>query len=141
MTRSSQPSRSKSMKLTAVPPALRPQAAVAGLLELALALVEEQPAAVEFADVDVGQAVVVHVADRHAHAVPGEVEARASADVLEAAALALPVQPVRGGGTGAGVVEQIDVEEAVVVCVEERAAGADALGHEILAVDGSGGRG
>jgi hypothetical protein len=80
---------------------------------------------------DVGVAVVVDVADGDAHAPAGHVEARALADVLEAAAGELPIQAVGRFRLGAGVLEQVEIEQAVVVEVEEGDAGAHDLRQEV----------
>src|SRR5205807_8392851 len=76
------------------------------LPELAVALVEEQADATVLGDQDVGQAIVVDVAHRHAYAVPGEIQARALAHVPEGAVGLLPEELV-GPAFGSTVVEQV----------------------------------
>ncbi len=112
------------------------QAVEAGLLgdvlEVAATLIEEELDAAVLSDEHVGQAVVVDVADRHAHAVAGDVQAGAGADVLEATAGKL-VEELVAGAVRAAVLQQINVEEAVAVEVEQSGPRADDLRHEVAA--------
>ena len=106
--------------------------------ERALAGVAEQAVLADAGDEEVGEAVVVEVADRDAHAVQLDVEAGGARDVgeravavvaIEAQRRALPLVP----GPVHAVDEQ-DVLPAVGVVVEERAAGAERLGQQLAAV-------
>src|SRR5262249_32686890 len=108
--------------LEAEPAAVGPAAAVA-----------EQPSPAVLRDVDVHPTVVVEVADGDAHAVAGDVEAGALADVPEGAGGALAEEAVAGRGVGPPVVDEVDVEPAVVVEVEQGDAGAHDLRHEVAA--------
>ena len=81
-------------------PDLLVDAAGGHLLEAALAPIKEEPSPHVFADVDIGQPVVIHVADGHAHAVAGEIESGAGADVLETPVGLLLEQPILGERRG-----------------------------------------
>ena len=95
-------------------------------------------AAAEGRDVEVGVAVVVVVADGHAHAEERLVEPGLLGHVLE---VPLAVVAIEGLGRRrldlvAGPVRRVDEEEvlvAVAVVVEERDARAHRLGQELLA--------
>src|SRR5262249_22604027 len=78
----------------------------------------------------VGQAVVVDVADRDPHAVASHVEARPGTHVLERAVLILMKELVLRSLRPA-VMNEIDVESAVVIEVKERRAGAHELRRKI----------
>jgi hypothetical protein len=97
----------------------------------AVAVVQEQPRPAELGDEHVGPPVVVDVADGHAHAVAGDVQAGTRADVGEPAIRCLPEQPVGRTRIGAAVLNQIDIQAPVVVEIEEGTARTDDLRHEI----------
>ncbi len=106
--------------------------------EGAVAVVAEQRVAAEIGDVEVWIAVVVIVAGGHAHAVVAVLHAGLFGDISEGAVAVVAVEAVpepgiglvgRGaGGHGilqAGPIDEIDVEPAVAVEVEQR----DAADH------------
>ena len=72
------------------------------VLELAPAEVQEQPGPPVPCEADIDQPVVVHVADCHAHAVPGDVEPRAAGRETSTnfPSSVLPRQSVGGLGVG-----------------------------------------
>ncbi len=74
-------------------------------------------------------AVVVDIANRHAHVVTGEVEPRALAHILEAAAGQLPIQAI-GLALGTAVLQQVDIEQPIPVEVEQCCTRAEGQGHE-----------
>src|SRR6516165_6779491 len=74
-------------------------------------------------------AVIVDIADRHAHVVTGEVEPRALADILESAAGQLPIQAI-GLALGTAVLQQVDIEQSISVEVKKRSTRAEGLRHE-----------
>ncbi len=92
-------------------------------------------------DVEIGEAVIVVIADGHSHsvvAVSGIGQPRFLSDVGEAAVFVLPIQPVpvtrvlaieilrQTHGTGyASAVDQENIEQSIVVVIEQR----DATGH------------
>ena len=93
-------------------------------------------------DQQIGKAVVVVVADRHAHAVHFHRQAGARGDIGERAVAVVAVEP-HGGALAAVIgpvhaVDQQNIEPAIAIVVEERAAGAhglrQALGAERAAV-------
>ena len=87
---------------------------------------------------NVGKAVVVVVADRHAHAVHLDVEAGAARDVGERAVAVVAVQAQRRSlalvARPVHAVDQQDVLPAVGVVVEKRAAGAERFRQQLAAV-------
>ena len=89
-------------------------------------------------DEEVREPVVVEVADRDAHPVQLDVEARRARDVGERAVPVVAVQPQRRPlplVTGpVHAVDEQDVLPAVGVVVEERAAGPERLGQQLAAV-------
>ncbi len=95
--------------------------------ESAAAQIEEEPDAVGLGDQDLGQAVVVHIADSQAIAIAGHVGAGAGTHILEPAVGQLVVEPVRRRGGRMDVVDEINVEPTVVVEIQERAARANRL--------------
>ena len=100
--------------------------------ELAVAVVQEKTDAAVLGQHQVGQAVVVDVADRDAHAVAGHVEARAGADVGELAGRSLAKQLVFLA-VGAAVVNEVDIEQPIAVEVEERHPRSHELRQEVAA--------
>ena len=106
--------------------------------ERALAGVAEQAVLPDAGDEQVGEAVVVEVADGDAHAVHLDVEPGAAGHVGEGAVAVVAVQPQRRSlALVAGPVHAVDEQDvlpAVGVVVEERAAGAERLGQELAAV-------
>ena len=93
----------------------------------------EQPVLAHGGDQDIGEAVVVVIGHRHAHAVHLHRQAGALGHVgegavaivaveLEGAALALVAGPVHA-------VHQQDVEPAIAIVIEKRAAGPHGLGQ------------
>ncbi len=106
--------------------------------ERALARVPKQPVLPHTRDEQIGEAVVVEIADGHAHAVHLDVETRARGDVGERAVAVVAEQlgcrshPVMSGPVHA--VDQQDVLPPVAVVVEERAPGAHRLGQQLAAV-------
>src|SRR5262249_21656802 len=94
------------------------------LCESAVAVVEEQPHAGILGNENVREAVVIDVADGHAHAVAGYVQPRAFADVLKPSSRELPEQAV-GLAMRPTVVKQVDVEQTVAIEVEDSSARAD----------------
>src|SRR5262249_9776538 len=74
-------------------------------------------------DVEIGEAVVVEVAGRDAHAVAANAGAAPFRDVVECAVAAIAIQPIataRGFLEQAAALYEIHIEEAVVVHVEQR---------------------
>src|SRR5262249_52816611 len=106
--------------------------------ERAPARVPEQPALADACDEDVGEAVVVEVAGRDAHAVQLDVEARRLRDVGERAVPVVLEQLQRGSlrcvPRPVDAVHAQNVLPAVVVVVEERAAGAERFGQQLASV-------
>ena len=103
--------------------------------ELAAAFVVEQTVAFERGDVDVVAAVVVVVADGHAHAVHLDVQAAAGGDVGERAVLIVAVERAEGLAAARRpvlAVDQQDVGPAVAIGIEERAARAQRLRQKLL---------
>ncbi len=122
-----------------------PPAAVAqpggggGVLEAAVAAIAVEGVRPPVGEVEIRVAVAVDVADRQAHAVAAVAGAGGRGDVDEAPVALLAEQPVgerRARALAPRSVEQVDVEIAVAVVVDEAAARAEALGHEVAAFDG-----
>src|SRR6516165_3259048 len=86
-----------------------------------------------FGDQHVGPAVVVDVADGHAHAMAGDVQAGPLAYVGEFAVGSLPKQAIGGPRLRPTILEEVNVEPAVVVEVEKGGARTHDLRHEIIA--------
>src|SRR5439155_11958498 len=68
--------------------------ALGHFFEGAVAAIAQEPAAAVLRDVDIDKAVVIKIAHGHAHAVTGDIQARAGADVLEASVRALMIELV-----------------------------------------------
>ncbi len=101
-------------------------------LEGAVAAVAVEPVGPEVRHQQVGQAVAVGVADRDAGAPAVVAHAGALGDVVEAAVTAVAVEAVDAalgdlGAVEAPAVDQVEVEVAVAVVVEQRQAGAAGL--------------
>jgi hypothetical protein len=96
----------------------------------AVAVIAIQDASGILGDVEIGQAVAVVIADRNAHAVGASGNPRLFGDVGKRA---IPVVPVEGIAKrlqgiieiARAAVDEVDVHPAVVVVIEESAAGAD----------------
>jgi hypothetical protein len=106
--------------------------------EASLSGVAKQPALPDTRDEQIREAVVVEVADGHAHAVQFDVEAGRSRDVGKGAVPVVPVERKRGPlalvpGPIAAVHEQ-DVLPPITVVVEKRATRSECLGQEFAAV-------
>ena len=105
--------------------------------ERALAGVAEESVLADAGDEDVGKAVVVVVADGHAHAVEFDIETGAGGYVGEGAVAVVAVEPKRGAGflvSGpVGTIDQKNVLPAVAIVVEKGAAGAESFGQELSA--------
>jgi hypothetical protein len=112
--------------------------------EGAVAVVVVEIVATVCRDVEIFEAVVVVVADGDAHAVADAFESGLFGDILEGSIFLLMVEAIpvlrpgllRYGALGCGVgergtVDEDDVEQAVIVVVEGRDAGAHRL-HEVL---------
>src|SRR5207245_3523576 len=100
----------------------------------AVAVIEKQADAAKLRDEHVGPTVVVDVADGHAHAMAGDIQAAAGADVVKSPVGFLLKQPVRGAGVGSAVLQQQDVETTVVIEIEAGSAGTDDLRQKVAAV-------
>ena len=87
--------------------------------ERAVAVVPEQPDSAVFGEEDIGPAVVVDVADRHPHAVAGDVEARTRAHVGEAPIRSLAKEPVGRARMGTTVLQKVDVEPTIVIEIKK----------------------
>ena len=92
--------------------------------------------AIERGDVDVVAAVIVVIADGHAHAVDFDIEAAARGDVGEGAVAVVAVE--RGGGAAAArrevlAVDEQDIRPAVAIGIEESDAGAQRFRQVLLA--------
>ena len=103
-----------------------------------LAVVMEEAVLADGSDQEVGEAVVVIVADGDAHAVHFHREAGHFGDVGESAVAIVPVQP-HGGALAAvagpvHAIDQQDVEPAVAIVIEEGAPGAHGFG-EVLGAE------
>ena len=106
--------------------------------ERAIALVQEQAIGAEVAEIHVGVAVVVDIADGHAHAVTGVGQSAGDRDILEATIVGLAVQPIGHRRVGhrlasivhCAAVDQVQVEVSVAIEIEQRSPGRDHLGHE-----------
>ncbi len=97
------------------------------------AVVAQQGVATDVGDVEVGIAVAVDVADGNPHAVAAVVAAGACRDVFEAAVAAVAPQLVAGlrrAAVETAALHQVEVEIAVAVEVEERAAAPHDLREE-----------
>jgi hypothetical protein len=122
---------SKSANRRARAPQGSPHRCCGDVAERAVARVLEQLILAEVRDEHVGEAIVVVVRAGHAHRVPRSVELGALGDVGEGRVVIVVVEPARCARPvscpAARRTEQDDVEEAVVVVVQERAAGAVGL--------------
>ena len=104
----------------------------------ALAIVAEQPVLAHRRDVEVGEAVVVEVSHGHAEAIHFDVKARLACHIREAT-LAIVAQQAHGGAAALMPrpilpVQQQDVQPAVVVIVEKRAARSHCFGQKLCPV-------
>jgi hypothetical protein len=109
-----------------------------GVREGALAGVPKETVLTDAGDEDVGEAVVVEIADGHAHPIQLDVEASSAGDVGKRP---VPVIAIEAQGRALGLmsgpvhaVDEKDVLPAVGVVVDERAAGSQRLGQELPAV-------
>ena len=110
--------------------------AAGDVAELAVAFVVEQAVAFERGDVDVVAAVVVVVADGHAHAVHLDVQAAARGDIGEGAVVVIAIerrQRFAAARRPVLAVDQQDVGPAVAIGIEEGHAGAQRFGQVLLA--------
>ena len=98
---------------------------------MAAAVAFEQDVAAEIGHIEVGAPVVVEVAGGRAHSVALNIRAAAGGHVVKGAVPAIPVQTVSirlvAGRKQVAALNQIQVEIAVVVHVEQRGAAADDL--------------
>ncbi len=115
-------------------------AAVGHIDKRAFAGIAEQAVLSHARDQDVREAVVVVVADRHAHAVHFDIEPRARSHIGEGAIAVVVIEPKSGAlflvARPVGAVDQQNVLPAVAIVVEESAAGPESFGQE-LAAEGS----
>src|SRR5580704_1320079 len=88
-------------------------------------------------DKDVGKAIVVVVADGHAHAIEFDVQTGVGSHVGECAVAVVVIEAQRGArflvARPIGAVDEQDILPAVAVIVEERATGAESFGQEFSA--------
>ena len=113
------------------------------VMETALAVVEKETDVIDARDDDVGEPVVIHVTDGHAHAIERNGEAGVARAVLEPdrSPRLGHVLPEGKGGLLRGLrvsrpvaaVDEEKVDAAIAVGVERRDAGAHGLGHPLLA--------
>src|ERR1019366_3638467 len=105
--------------------------------EAAAAVVLEEAVLADRRDQQVGEAIVVVIANGHTHAVHFHRQAGALGDVGEGAVAVVAVEPHGGAlaaapgivGVPAHAVDQQDVLPAVGIVIEECAAGAHGLGQ------------
>src|SRR5947208_2135158 len=109
-----------------------------GVHKSSFAGVAKEPALADASDEDVGEAIVVVIADGHAHSVELDIEARAARYVGECAVAIVAVKPKSGTLSFVAwpvhSVDQKDVLPAVVVVVEECAARAQGLCAQLAAI-------
>ena len=121
-------------------PSRLPSPLVAGHVdECAFAGVAKQPVLADAGDENIGKAVVVVIADGHAHAVEFNVESGVRGHVGERAVAVVVIEPQRGallfcGRASPAPVDQQNVLPAVAVVVEKGAAGAESLRQKFAAV-------
>src|SRR5205823_5768187 len=80
-----------------------------------VAVVEEEFQAAILGHENVRPAIIVDVANGHAHAVAGNIETGTSADVMKSAIHILAEKPVRGGRTRTAVLYEINIQPAVLI--------------------------
>ena len=97
---------------------------------MAAALIQKQTHPAVLSHEHIRQAVVVDVANRHAHAVTRHVQSRTGADVGKFPVRPLMKQFVLRSGFRTAILDEINVQPPVVVVIEQGRAGADRLGHE-----------
>ena len=105
--------------------------------EMSVAIVLQQDIAAVGRHVEIGVPVVVEIAGRDAHPVSAHAGAAPVGDVLERAVAAIAVQAAARAGRVVGeaaALDQIQIEEAVVVHVEQRRAAAHDLGQKVFRV-------
>src|SRR6266446_3803237 len=109
-----------------------------GVHKSSFAGVAEEPALADGGDENIGETIIVVIADGDAHSVKLDVEAGAAGHVGECAIAIVAVEPKSGALTlVAGPVRAVDqknVLPAVTVVVEERAAGAQGLWEQLAAI-------
>src|SRR5262245_4689152 len=115
-------------------PAGTAQAAfLGGVAKRPVALIEKQLDAAVLSDKHVRPTIVIDVADRHAHVEAGDAQTGFFGHVLKAAVGKLLKELIARRGIGSAVLHQVDVEQAVVVEIKKRGAGAHDLRHEVAA--------
>ena len=112
--------------------------------ETAVAVVSQQHVVAEIRHVQIGEAIVVEVAGRHAHPVTAGAGAARNGHVFERAVTAVVIQPVAAGRIGrrtadivalerqSAALHEIQIQEAVVVHVEEGDAAAHDFRQQVL---------
>ena len=109
-----------------------------GVHESTSAGVAKKSALPHASDENVGETIIIVIADGHAHAVDLDVEAGASRHVRKRAVAVVPVEPQRGSlalvSGPVHAVHQQDVLPAIAVIIKERAARAQSLRQQLAAI-------
>jgi hypothetical protein len=91
---------------------------LAHVAEFAAALVAEEAEPAVLSQEHIEAAIVVHVADRHAHPSTRNGQTGSRARVAEAPVRLLMVEPVESAALGASILDEVEVKAAVAVVVE-----------------------